>query len=425
MMRTILLCTLAIILVKYLNAQETLSIGFEKKSIELSRSINDTVIVPIHIITANTRSSSWKEYTIGIHVNYEKTSLPRTEYQIDFFQRPINKLEESEFAYIHLRNDSLGDRERKLYLLIQIDSAGMKRDLLNTARYKEIEITIKELTPKKGPLQEYTYLSYLGTNFDLVDGIRAQNLFFASNIYFPPYKNYNKVGLFLSLYGNRAMSDTDSTGNAIRTSRLRPLTDSTYMRYTEQIKMITTRYSDNIGAYISPLFRIFPKNEKTDLKLYFSPSLEFVWRRTNILQTFKDPVSQDSVVISGQIPAMITMDNTLRRNFNEYSFNLGLISLFLVIENKSISTRVYASVGYSSSFYPKISYDSNLTTSERSSDVFFSGKAWITEPTTGLTLQAEVLNTYYTPRPFFGATLSKAFNIGELSGFFSPIVSRK
>lgn len=31
---------------------------------------------------------------------------------------------------------------------------------------------------------------------------------------------------------------------------------------------------------------------------------------------------------------------------------------------------------------------------------FFAGRAWITEPKTGITLQAEITNTMDNPRPF-------------------------
>lgn len=56
--------------------------------------------------------------------------------------------------------------------------------------------------------------------------------------------------------------------------------------------------------------------------------------------------------------------------------------------------------------------------------LIFCGRAWITEPKTGITLQAEVTNRLKTPNPFYSVTLSKAFQLDKLAGFFSPITDR-
>jgi hypothetical protein len=106
------------------------------------------------------------------------------------------------------------------------------------------------------------------------------------------------------------------------------------------------------------------------------------------------------------------------------STNIGILGLFLTLENADVSVRIQSSVGYSSNFYPRTSSNSSLITTDRSHDIFFAGRAWITEPRTGLTLQAEITNTGINPRPFFGVTLSKAFNLKELSGIFSPLTTR-
>ena len=124
----------------------------------------------------------------------------------------------------------------------------------------------------------------------------------------------------------------------------------------------------------------------------------------------------------GYIPGTITMEDISTRIQNEYVFNAGLLGLFLVYETKDFSFRVQASTGYSSYFYP--SNSDGYASVGRRSDVFFLGRAWITEAKTGLTLQTEIMNTALNPRPFFGITLSKAFKLDKLATIFKPITER-
>jgi hypothetical protein len=60
----------------------------------------------------------------------------------------------------------------------------------------------------------------------------------------------------------------------------------------------------------------------------------------------------------------------------------------------------------------------------RQDDIGFTGRAWITEPKSGLTLQAEIVNTLIYPRPYYVVTLSKALGFQNLGSIFAPITSR-
>jgi hypothetical protein len=111
---------------------------------------------------------------------------------------------------------------------------------------------------------------------------------------------------------------------------------------------------------------------------------------------------------------------------NEYSFNAAPIGLFLVHETKNISVRVHGSVGYASNYFGNF-LETGISDFEvvQQNDIFFSGRAWITEPKSGITLEAEVTNSFFNSRPFFVATLSKAFDFKDLGSVFSPITTRK
>lgn len=407
-----------------MNAQDFYSIGFKTDTLTISKSSQIDVLSSINIESNVPDSDKYKNYNYTVSIVNDETTLAISDYKlIDFSKKNFQK-NGAEKVYFLLNKDTLNDRERKIVLEIKIFDGDKEVTSNNKAKNKKITLTIKEHKAIENHISEYSYLSYVGTNFDLVDGIKAQNLFFATNIYLPNRLNKNKIGFYLSLYGNRAMSDIDSTGNVRRSYKLEKLTDSTYINYTAQSKMITNRVSDNIGAHISVLFPIFESKESTDLKLFYAPSLEFIWRRTNLTQEFSEPTNLESNTVVGFIPGTIEIGASSRRQFNEYSFNAGILGLFLTLENADVSVRIQSSVGYSSNFYPRTSSNSSLITTDRSHDIFFAGRAWITEPRTGLTLQAEITNTGINPRPFFGVTLSKAFNLKELSGIFSPLTTR-
>src|SRR5690606_24620335 len=154
------------------------------------------------------------------------------------------------------------------------------------------------LKGKAEQIKEYNVLAYLGSNFNMAEGkTQLQNLFFATNVFIPPLKSENnKVGFYLSLYGNRTMSTVDSTGNTSAVYKRVKVSDSTYWEHSAQHKLKTTRVSDNFGAYISPLFRLPATKLKSNLNIYYAPSLEFVWRKTLISYEFLDRSNFDSVL---------------------------------------------------------------------------------------------------------------------------------
>lgn len=408
----------------YSQTSGTFSVSFEKKSINVQKLAKQDVLTTILINGVNVESSQWATYKIFIEVDRSKTTLAESEYSIDCKFTTINNLiNGSNTIYLNIKGDSISDRQRKVILKLIIKNGAANAE--HQGAIKELEIIID--AAKKDYFEEYAFLSYVGTNFDLVDGIKAKNLFFATNVYIPPYKHDNKYGVYFSLYGNRTMNDVDSSSLNFQRSYT-SLNDTSHLTITTGRQMISSRVSDNIGAFISALIPL-NKNSTSDLKLYYAPSLEFVWRRSVITQTYGSIVSIDTALNQGLIPGgLIPIANRdkIERRANEYAFNIGLFGLFMVLENKAISLRVNGSVGYASNYNIRgTSPMNNNLLVERHPDMFFSGNAWITEPKTGLTLQAQITNSYKYSRPYFGVTLSKAFSLSDLGGIFSPITSRK
>jgi hypothetical protein len=371
---------------------------------------------------------SINKYSYDVKIDVSKTTLLSSDYKLTSSEVKVEKQKINHEVFLEIKKDSLIDRERKLVLYIEQRKNDSIIDLSESNHFNKLEFIIK---PIENSLDNYEYLVYVGTNFDLVEGIKAKDLFFAGNILSKPNRFQKKsVGFYLSLYGNRAFTQVDSTGFFRTDTIYEQLTDTTYLKKTNRDTFLSKRVTDNIGAYISPLIQIKwlrTKNPKNNLLLYYSPSLEFVYRRTVLSREKLNSRTFNSETINGDFNDVSHFNNeqpSFSEVFNEYSFNAGLLALFMCLENEKISVRVHGSVGYTSNYYREFDPIGLGSKTKQLSDVFFSGRAWITEPKTGITLQAEVTNNMNNPRPFFVATLSKAFNFSKLGSLFQPIINK-
>ncbi|KZS42404.1 hypothetical protein AWE51_02885 [Aquimarina aggregata] len=406
--------------------QEYVDISFDTISNSFRKQKTDQ-IKSISFRTDIKELKNQEDYKLIIQVDNDETTLSSKDYEIYYKPTLASKLKEKEKIFIKIKKDTLSDRTRTIKLNIRLFKGDSIAKIPNIGDFESILINIKPIRIVNG----YEYLGYIGTNFDLVEGIQAKDLFFAANIFKSPEQTLKKkVGFYLSLYGNRALSQIDSSGILKRVVAVEAVSDTSYQVINETRSIRRTRFSDNLGAYISPLWKITSKKSpNSTLNLYYSPSLEFIYRRTKTsISDFGSP-KLDTIPKIGDINEETARPQNLPspRNdtFNEYSFNLGVLGIFLALENKQISVRVHGSVGYASNYFIDFEKsNSNSSILVQQSDLFFSGRAWITEPKSGVTLQAEVTNSAFNPRPFFVATLSKAFDFEKIGTIFTPLSSR-
>tara|TARA_B100002049_G_scaffold228030_1_gene202225 strand:- start:4082 stop:5263 length:1182 start_codon:yes stop_codon:yes gene_type:complete len=346
-----------------------------------------------------------------------KSSLNASDYKVSYIPTGLSQLQTKDKIdfYFELKKDSLQDRPRSVVLnLILNDTVNKKRTIVDTLSLHILPFT-KVNT-------QYAYLAYIGTNFDLVDGIKTNNLFFAANIFLDPMPK--KTGWYLSLYGNRTFTSTDSTQVFGREQRIERINADSVRVFTENATLVRTSVSDNLGAHTSFLWNLLNFNSNT--KLMASASTEFIWRRTQINSLYKNGEPTGNSTIAREIrTSLIQAPTNFTTYSNEFSFNIGP-GLFLSHQTEKMSVRLQVSSGYISEYIPR--YKTVNSVLERNyqnqSDVYFLGRAWITEATSGITLQAEVTNTLIHPRPFFSVTLSKAINFKNLGTIFSPITTR-
>lgn len=402
-------------------------IGFTEKEITIVKDKDEDVLKEITFKVKNADDDAYKDYKLEIEADGTTSTLPGCDYEIGFRKGSLRGLPETNKMYIKVKADSLEDRVRTLVLKIKVtDKSGtvLSNDK-NGADEETYTITIT-VKPYSMPLSQYNYLAYLGTNFDLVDGIKAKNLFFATNVFLPRYRD---VGFTVSMYGNRTLTLSDTSANTIFTSGIVGHGDST-VRYRSKATAANSFVSDNLGAHTSMLVPLgFLSEKRNQIQLYYSPSCEFVWRRITSSTTYSNLALYDSSVVHNPIPDYSVMEMPLQRtlNYNIYDIYFGFLGATVVHETDNISVRLQLTLAYSISYAPTTGTFVNLvntTTYQKSEDLSFAGRVWITEPTTGLTLQAEVFNNSKRPRPYYGVTLSKAFNFKNLASIFQPISTR-
>lgn len=321
------------------------------------------------------------------------------------------------------------DRDRFLHLTCEVYKNEIKQeDSLNQETLKDT-ILIKPV-PHSDSLNAYNYLVYFGTNFDLVEGKTPSRLFFATNTLLLPTKPKKSVGLYLSLYGNRTMNSIDTSGITTRNLSIRTLANDSIMRVSEQSRLKRTTKSDNLGAFFAPVFNLKFLKSDEPFQFFYTPSLEFIWRRTNIVNDYESLAKADTILERGNVASYELQSKFSSVSVNEYVFNIGLLGFLICHENKDVSVRLQMNTGvaytYSPLSYTKTGFNAIESTDgyTTSRNLFFSGRLWLTERYTGITMQAEITNSLSSQRPFYGVTLSKAINFQKLGSFLKPITSR-
>lgn len=379
---------------------------------------------------------SLKNYFVTVVPDLKKSTLPFSEFEVDFKRTRLSEIAEETRFFVILYPNSKLDVAREINLVVKFES-GSDHDLKKIKNTSSIsEVTIKVGINQPDNLKQYNYLAYIGTNFDLVDGIKAKNLFFATNFYQVPRKKANINGEYgfgfnSTIYGNRAITMTEEFGRKKYTKGfvMVPGKDSV-TKIEEEGMLIESKVVDNLGASISPLIDLFNLgSDNRIVKIFWSPQLEFIWRRYTDTREYIDVKEVSRTKEYSPYP--ITIDLTppvTKDSYNKYDWNIAPLSVFLIHENENISIRFQAMVGYRMRYSgtrlisPRGSIDRAIESQYR---FIASAKAWITEPRSGITLQSEFSNVMFKDyEPFFNITLSKAISFENLGAIFSPIVTR-
>lgn len=401
--------------------------GKEKIAKEYSRDVTKIIELDIKGL------SKGRAYSIKVKANNSKTSIASSEYEVHIVNDNFKASSESEevFVVLNVKQDSIPDRTRELVLELDIKSDTIDLNNENKGDHKFVVISVEG----HSTINSLNYLAHIGTNFDLVDGIQPKNLFFATNFFIPAresklvkrkkvskkgkeYRRQLKFGTYFSLYGNRSFSTIDST--RIPPRNIAAVRDIDSLILTkETFNRISNSSTDNIGAQVSFPLQIgqFASSSKKT-KFWPQLSFEFIWRRSKEAISFNAAGMETTVkdIFDQTIFDRASLPTNYTRIDNIYEFNYG-IGFFTDHTTDDISIRFNWSVGSSSAYEVDTNEDGEK-------DIYFSGKLYVIEPKSGLTLHADVYNRLKNPQPYYVVTLSKAFSLSSLGKILQPLSSR-
>jgi hypothetical protein len=408
---------------------------------KLNRNKTKKTIYSFTIKSSIPNDPALKNYKVKVKADEKKTTLSAKYFEIDFKEILLSELGTINKFYLTIAPDSVPDRAREIYLDLSIDGNNDPniKAIKNKIDVPGILLKVSAIE-KDTVIKKFNYLAYIGTNFDLVDGIKAKNLFFATNIYKHPVskkkdEDANKdkygFGFNFTLYGNRTLSTTENRGRKEYTYKVVPVPgeDSAFVHLQEGQETVT-RVTDNLGAAFSPMFNLAHLgDEDRIIQLYYAPQIEFIWRRSMITTDFTEVNKSDSTrktYFRGSNTIILSPPSS-SRSFNYYDLNLGLLGFFLSHETENISLRFQMAGGYSFRYSNNrgSNYQGNSDLFSRQGNFFFGARAWLTEATSGLTLGAEISNRVFKNyEPFYNVTLSKAISLGNLGSIFKPVATR-
>lgn len=421
------------------SAQLNYTVGFAKDNEKVRRVHDYERIVSLQLNVEDVGSDELKDYTLSVEADLAKTTIPQADYSIikDIVGVPLKDTKGKSLRII-LQADS-GENKQVKNLILVLKLIVKKKDgdktieddaANNKAKIKEIKVTIE---PADAPLENYRYLGYLGTNFDLVDGIEAKKLYFATNIFIPAQ---NKLGVHLGVYGNRTMTKYDTAENVTFISRRSFYKPDSIIVSTDSGRKVRTQISDNIGAFFAPVIPIYKEG---DLKFYYAPNFEFVWRRNRVETDFSNNTTIRNDTIENRYPSNtpfpLVSPLNVKASMNIYDVYLGVLGILMRYENQEISIRAQAAFGWNYHYTPVGNLSSDDLVYQRSGNTYFQARLWLTEPTTGFTLGVETSHVmgkytegpyagYSKAKPYWNVTLSKAFNLKSLASLLKPLSNR-
>jgi hypothetical protein len=396
---------------------QNMCLSFERTNIDTARSNTGDVIIPIKFQFINTDAVDSTKFFGRIKLDSGKTNINYGAFSIDFASLSNFSLTKYQTAYLIVKQDSLNDRKRTITFELEIFKINTDSIVKNTSCQKSI-LTVNLREEKNIHLDQYEALTYLGSNFDLASSKVFQDLFFALNVLKTPKQNDSRSGMLFSIYGNTTMAEIDSNSSITHSTKQLKLSDSSYRLYSAQSDILAKTQAQNVGTQVIYLFRTGKKHTR-DLQLLLSWSNEFIWRRNTSTSEYRNSRNYDSTNKTGFVEGSFDYISNNTTKYNEFYWNTGP-GLFVVYENNKISMRIWANVGWQGIYLPE-SARKFMKQGVNNSNWFFSGKAYVTEPKTGVTLQVDVQNTLGGNNPYFGATLSKAFDLGKLAGFLGPL----
>lgn len=265
----------------------------------------------------------------------------------------------------------------------------------------------------------YEFWVFTGTNLDLLDGVKARELFLKGNYLFNLKKDEKESQSWINIgFGkNRYFSEKDTIQTKSFVEEI-PTTslDSTTLVYGKFNSLRTTE-TNSIFLDLDYMFQVKQISSITSkifLKAGFSISLQ------DIRNTYKNNVivSDTITVAVGNRDSEVPMFRTIKYKQFNLSFNVGFAHIF---DNDEVNIKSFLSIGLNRLNYPYGSVERNngeIFQSKLKPYLQFKMDATVLKP--GLSIGLENF-LRIGEVPLFNVTLTKVIDLSQLNSLFAKL----
>lgn len=332
--------------------------------------------------------------------------------------------QQKEFTYAVSVPRDLQDDKTLVLLLHVKNAAGKEID----SPFKKLVIYIKpfaEDSLTQGRNYELWFLT--GTNFDLFDGVKAQEFFFRSNAFFKISGNfYGQV----AFYKNRYYTLDTSSGSLPFSSIQRPtLGDSLYTMTSGNYRRTTKQTIDPLALQLDVLYKL---TDHTESNFFVTAGLDYstiavsINNKYEVLDTsFYLRTSRPDTVKGYNNYGTTVFPQSISYKKPNYNLNLGFMWI-LNEDDVNIKTHLTAGV---SSYATLVSYYQSrgsgmIYNYESRKDIYLQMRMYATYKPFGICFGMESF-IRKTEVPAFNFTLSKAFDLKKLASNLTPVSGLK
>lgn len=226
--------------------KDIVRLSFSKAESSITEPVKDSII---HAIEIKINSEAKINEPLEVLVEVQKSSSAnQTDYKLLEENIVLTNKIRSGVIILQINSDTIVEPDETIILKIS------KSEKFLLDEPKEYKLTIKNDLNLPDPAS-----LYIGYNFDFLDGVRANNLYYHLNLNFLSLSDFgelNRIGLESGISQNRTIA-TDSTGldsffsfGPVADEEQR---DSLFIRYEN--KIVKTQI-DYLSIYFSPSFRL-------------------------------------------------------------------------------------------------------------------------------------------------------------------------
>lgn len=390
-----------------------------------------TLLVPKDRDTANNKKNyaiqdSLKNGTLLIRLDKSsnaddsKISLSqKTEFKMDLLE-----MQNMFFYTLRVPRDSLDDKTVVLTI-----SAKNSKGFVVSGLEKKFVIYIKPLVPDTlSSNGKYEWWFHAGTNFDVFDGVKAQEFFFRANVFFRiSDKFYGQTAFYKNRYfGDGQNNDENLNFNTVK----RPVGfgDSLTVLTSGRYKRTTKQTTDPLAWQLDLLYKI---KEDQNSSFFLSGGWDISTTTVRVENsytyldtTFRVQTSRPDTIRGANNFGTTNFPGSLKYQKPAYNFNIGFMWIY---NDDTVNIKSQLTAGMSSF--------TNLTYVEETRNYIrynFEGKV-------SPYLQMRIIGTYKplgvsfgmesfirkAEYPAFNFTLSKAFDLRKLVSNFTPVSALK